>query len=394
MKYYKNNKRTKYLKAKHHPSAEKVMKIAKNHLDRKQPIKARVKYRGTKWIFYILFILLLISIWFFKQISNQPTITEKAIVEPIFNVEVANISSFKYIKKLTIYGSSRAYRTLTIIPEVNAKVNQIMITDGDVVNKGDVLIKLTKPQYQSFLNEAEIRVSNSKLEYKSIKTLYANKLSSKRELQRSKAIYEEDKAKLKIAQDNLSSLTIKAPFNAKIEEVYVVLGEVISSYKTSLLKMIQDDKLIITGFLAESKVNDLLIGDNAKIYFSNNSEADGEIIFIAGDADPDTRTFKVEVLINNVADFFRSGMTAKIEIPYSRVTAYEIKPSYLTLNDQGIVGIKYVENFKVKFTEVEILEENNDKMIVTNLPSNLPIIITGHGFVQEGGFVKTSDMDQ
>jgi multidrug efflux system membrane fusion protein len=391
MKFRKNHKRKKFFKysEKKKPNLE-IFENQMNQnteLNNSQILPKKNKFKKFSWVVYFLLIIAIILGLFWKNQNHKIITSSDAkthIQKRSFKVDTLELASFKYLKKLTIYGSSEAFRTVEIIPELDAKVKSIEINDGDFVTKDQILLHLVKPQYNSLLNEAKISFANSELEYKSMQTLYKNKLASVRELQKAKALYEEDKAKLKIATDNLESLTIKAPFSAKIEEVYVEEGEIVSKYSTKLLKIIEDDRLIITGFLAESKVNSLLIGDVAKVFFSNNSEADGEITFIAGDADPDTRTFKVEVLIDNKSQYFRSGMTAKIEIPYDKVNAYKIKPSYLTLNDEGKIGIKYVENNIVKFSEVEILEESNDQMIITKLPKNISIIATGHGFVKEG----------
>ena len=67
----------------------------------------------------------------------------------------------------------------------------------------------------------------------------------------------------------------------------------------------------------------------------------GEVTFIASSVDKNTRTFRVEISVDNEDRTIRDGVSA--EILYQRKRrglAHKISPAILSLNDQGKLGLE------------------------------------------------------
>ena len=68
--------------------------------------------------------------------------------------------------------------------------------------------------------------------------------------------------------------------------------------------------------------------------------------------------------------------------------AHLVTPSALTLNDNGVVGVKTVEpDNTVKFRTVEIIANNIDGVWLGGLPNKIQLITVGQEFVIDGEIV-------
>ena len=117
---------------------------------------------------------------------------------------------------------------------------------------------------------------------------------------------------------------------------------------------------------------------------------EGKIRYVAPIADEATRTFRVELEVDNSAGEFRGGVTAELMIPAETIFAHKISPSLLTLDDEGNLGIKTVnETGQVEFFPADIAMSSNEGVWVAGLPHSASIITVGQGFVNAGSFVDS-----
>ena len=66
----------------------------------------------------------------------------------------------------------------------------------------------------------------------------------------------------------------------------------------------------------------------------------------------------------------------------------KISPGILVLNDNGVVGVRTVQNSVVYFKPVNIVSDGPDGMWVTGLASGTTVITVGQEFVAEGSRVR------
>ena len=109
---------------------------------------------------------------------------------------------------------------------------------------------------------------------------------------------------------------------------------------------------------------------------------------VAPVADQATRTFEVELEVDNRDGKLRAGGTAQLYIPAETVKAHRISPSLLTLDDGGTVGLKLINDAgEVEFVTADIALSSSDGIWVVGLPDTATIITVGQGFVTSGSLV-------
>ena len=114
----------------------------------------------------------------------------------------------------------------------------------------------------------------------------------------------------------------------------------------------------------------------------------GQIRYVAPVADTATRTFAVELEVDNADGALRAGGTAELLIPAETVSAHRVSPSLLTLDDAGNVGLKIInEKGEVEFVVADIALSSSDGVWLVGLPDTATIITVGQGFVNTGTIV-------
>ena len=88
-------------------------------------------------------------------------------------------------------------------------------------------------------------------------------------------------------------------------------------------------------------------------------------------------------------------MTAELKIPAETIFAQKVSPSLLTLDDEGNLGLKTVnESGIVEFHVADVALSSSEGIWIAGLPHSATIITVGQGFVSEGIFVEAVPEDE
>jgi multidrug efflux system membrane fusion protein len=166
------------------------------------------------------------------------------------------------------------------------------------------------------------------------------------------------------------------------ESEYITPGNI-------MFTIIDLNPIKIQGYLSEFDVNKVSLGTKAIIENTNNLKKNGVISFISPSAETSTRTFEITIEADNADLSFKSGITTKITIAGSELKAHKIPPSILTLQDDGTVGVKAVndENIVIFYPTTSV-KDTIDGIWVSGLPDKVNLIVTGQEYVAVGETVS------
>ena len=186
------------------------------------------------------------------------------------------------------------------------------------------------------------------------------------------------------AAKEIERLTIRAPFNGLLESDTAELGALLQP-GASCATVIQLDPIKLVGFLAETDVDKVTVGAIAGARLASGRETTGRVTFLSRSADPQTRTFRVEVTVSNSDLGIRDGQTAELLIQTEGRSAHLLPASALTLNDDGDLGLRIVtpEN-RARFVPVTLLRDTVDGVWLTGLADEADVIVVGQEFVVDG----------
>ena len=184
---------------------------------------------------------------------------------------------------------------------------------------------------------------------------------------------------------------IVAPFSGYLETLRVEEGDFLNTGAVCAA-LIDPDPMLLVADIAEKDIAQVQLGSEATAKLISGRLITGEVTFIASSADKNTRTFRVEISVDNKDRSIRDGVSAEIYIEGKEEPAHKISPAILSLNDQGKLGVRTVTaDNRVEFKEINILEDTNSGMWVSGLGEEARIITLGQEYVFQGQTVNVKE---
>lgn len=288
---------------------------------------------------------------------------------------------------LVLRGRTEANRKVTVAAETTGPIVSEPLRRGARVRAGDVLCRLDRGVRDAELAEAEARVAEAEAEAAAAtelerKGFAANMTLKTRVAQLSAAQAVRDKVAWEIDR-----LEIRAPFDGRLETDTAELGTLLA-IGSECATVIDLSRIKVTGFVAEREVDQIAIGQRAEARLINGETAEGVVSFVSRAADPETRTFAVEITLDNPGEAIRDGMTAEIRLDLPPMIAHRVPEKALTLDDRGALGVRVAEDGMARFRPVAVLSEGAEGLWVGGLPDRAAIIIAGQEFVRDGRAIE------
>ena len=290
-------------------------------------------------------------------------------------------------RTITVNGKTAPARMVELAAETDGRIVSIGADRGANVNRGGIIARLDERDRKARLAQAEATVKQREVEYDGRLKLKSESYVSEAQLQEAVALLEAAKAELKRAELDLEYMNIRAPFAGALQSRVVEVGDFLKR-GDPIATFVDNRKIIVSANLSEFDARYVDVGDAAEASLATGETVRGLIRYVAPVADEATRTFGVELEIDNSDGALRIGGTAELRIPAEGVLAHRISPSLLTLDDAGSVGVKIVnENGLVEFVVADIALSSSDSVWLTGLPQHATIITVGQGYVANGSLV-------
>ena len=284
----------------------------------------------------------------------------------------------------SVRGKTQNKRTVQVRSEIQGLVVNRAVERGQSVAANQLLCGLSVDDRQAALVESQQRVNQARIDYEGAKQLRAKGYNSESAIASAKANLATARAELKRRDLTLRKTEIRAPFAGFIENVHVEIGDY-AQPGTACATLVDLNPMLLVGRVSERVVLNIEPGIEAVGELADRSEVRGPITFVGQQDDPATRTYAIEVEIDNESGKLRSGMTTQIRIPVEEAFAHKISPALFSLDNEGGYGVRVVNNDDlVEFYSVTVVAEDEDGVWVSGLPNTSNIITVGQELVISG----------
>ncbi len=310
--------------------------------------------------------------------------------------------------EIPLRGRTKANATITISAETSGRIEEMHVVKGQKVTEGDLICTLDSGvretqliQAKAALAQAKVSLAQKEADFATNKALREKGLSAantKRsfevQLEAAKSSLAAAQAALESAELELARTKIHAKVSGIVQDPLANVGDMMGG-GTACATIVQLDPMLFIGKIAESKVSFIKEGMSAKITTIGAQQVEGIVSYISPSADEETRSFNVEIKMENSNGLIRSGLSASAIIIAGEIDAQLIPQSSLTLDSDGVIGVKIVdEEDKVHFIKVTIVKDNNQGVFVLGLPDKAAIIVFGQEYVVDGQKVAPTMVEE
>lgn len=306
------------------------------------------------------------------------------------NVRVRRQTAEEVTRTIAVNGRTAPARIVDINAETDGRVVTVGRQRGDRLDHGEVIVRLDERDRHARLAQASATVKQRELEFSAREKLLGDSYVSEAQLQEAAALLEAAKAELTRSELDIDYMIIQAPFDGALQERHVEVGDFVKR-GDPIASFVDDRTLIVSASISEYDAHYIAKGKEGSATLATGEIVTGVVRYMAPVADEATRTFAVELEIDNASGAYRAGMTAKLMIPAETVSAQRVSPSLLTLDDGGNLGVKTISDAgMVEFHRADIVMSSSDGIWIAGLPHSTTLITVGQGFVNEGALVDAT----
>ncbi len=340
-----------------------------------------------------------IALWLISgQIGNDannagagPVASQQSEARP--TVRVRQQKAEEVTRTITVNGRTAPARIVDINAETDGRIVAVGRERGDRLARGDVIVRLDERDRHARHAQAVATVKQRELEFEAREKLLGDSYVSEAQLQEAAALLEAAKAELRRSELDINYMVVRAPFDGALQERQVEVGDFVKR-GDPIATFVDDRMLIVRASISEYDAHYIAKGKEGSAELATGEIVTGVIRYMAPVADEATRTFTVELAIDNADGAYRAGMTARLMIPGETVSAQRVSPSLLTLDEQGNLGVKTLNDAGVvQFHRADIVMSSSDGIWIAGLPHLTTLITVGQGFVNEGTMVEAIPED-
>jgi RND family efflux transporter MFP subunit len=300
--------------------------------------------------------------------NEKKTDTAKTEVKQAVPVKTMLVGQELITRNIDYTASLIPFEEVHLAPSAPGRIEKINVEIGDNVSKGQIVALMDRTN----LEQARINLMNLETNYRRLDTLKKTNSISDQQYDQVKSAYNIAKTSYQFLQENTQ---LKAPFSGVVSGKYFEDGEIYSGSpvasvgKPAILSIVQINQLKALIGISATYFPLITKGMKADVKSEIYPDLtfDGEIYKIYPTIDNATKTFTVEVKIQNSNLKLRPGMFSKIQLNLGKGNAMLVpnialvkqtgtNDMYVFVNKNNVAQKTLVKTGRMFDDKIEILE--------------------------------------
>jgi len=305
-------------------------------------------------------------------------------------VEVKDMAYEPFSHSFAANGMVEAVKDAFISPEQGGQIKSISVREGDRVRAGQLLATLNTSVIEKGIAEARTQLQLAQTVYARQKELWDKQIGSEIQFLQAKTAKDAIEDRIKSLQAQLELSQIKAPIDGIVDTIAAKEGE-LAAPGVMLLRVIDLRRIYIKADVSESYLAKIKPGDPVTVEFPSYPDlaVKTTIQRIGNVVNPDNRTVKVTLALDNVGEKLKPNLMAVIRMEDFRTAAALVLPSIIIKKDMNGSYVYQVRIEKEKSIASKLyltpgITENSLTQITSGLEPGQRIIVKGYNLVKNG----------
>lgn len=250
-----------------------------------------------------------------KEISKLDTAVK--VVEKAKPVSLDSIKPEDFRHYIEVQGNVDAAQNVIALCQQPGIVTAIYVKEGDHVVKGQLLgITETTATMEAGIQTLQTQYDLAKTAFEKQERLWSQKIGSEIQYLTAKTQKEALEKQIATQRTQLEMTKIKAPISGLVDDVNLKVGDMAApSQLMPGIRIVNNSSLSVKAKLADSDFGKVKAGDNVEVVFPDiNKSSQQKVHYVSKTIDARSRTFEVEVKLNNSSNEFAANMIAKLKI--------------------------------------------------------------------------------
>ncbi len=284
-----------------------------------------------------------------------------------YNIEVQHITKDTLSQKRDFLASVESGKEIKVATKLSGNIKKVYVSESDFVKKGDILVKIDDRSVLANLKtlKKNLHVQNEDIKYyedvlKRDKKLFeANALSKEKydasvlNLLNKKAQRDATKDKINSLKSDISYLTIKAPFDGVVSNIFLHVGDLAVASKPILSLNSFAKKVTFTYAPTKQSIK---VGD--EVFYGGVKVGKVKKIY----PNAKNNLYVAEVLLEKNIDA-KSGSFISIAVSTKTISGCSVSNQSLLYTKDATYVLAY-NNHKFEKVKVDVLLEGDDKSII------------------------------
>lgn len=207
-----------------------------------------------------------------------------------------------------------AEESVSVFARTSNYVAELLVEEGDQVQKGDILARLEDDIQLTQLQKAQVIEEKLRLEYERLKNLSSNDIVSEQEFKNAELDYNQQKLVVEEAQRELAFTEIIAPISGTVTQRLINLGDIVNNGQQAF-DLVNFDSIKAPVFFPEAELARIRVGQIARVQAPSLSEdlVQGRVERISPLVDAQSGTVEVMIGFEDTGSF-RPGMYVNVTV--------------------------------------------------------------------------------
>lgn len=331
-----------------------------------------------------------------KITKLQKSLSVKTSEGRMLSVEVKEMLGEEFNHFFLVYGNVEADNYGMISPEMGGKVESIRVKEGQFVKKGTLLLTLNTSAVRNQIKGVKSSLELASTAYEKQKNLWDQKIGSEIQYLQAKSNKEALEAQLETLESQLVMAQLHAPYDGTVNKIYPKKGEM-AGPTMPVMEFVNLSKMTVRANVSEKYIDLVKKGQNVELSFSAlpDYKIITPIVKVSKVINPKSRTFEIELKIDNKDERIKPNMVSSIMInDYSAHDAFVIPSLTIKKDITGSFVYIVVENDGksiVQKRQIETGYSYEDKSMITKgLKLGDKVVVKGYSLVSNGIPVKVN----
>lgn len=314
--------------------------------------------------------------------SEAPDRAALAAVATGTRVEVAVIRPSEARVSLSLTGEVEGAADATLASALGGYVESVKVRSGQEVRKGQLLVAVDRALYGAAYAQAEAQRDLAGSEFERLKRMGDGVSPSQRDQAETQLKVAE--ASLRQASVRLQRASVVAPFSGVVSSVGVSPGEV-AGPGSPVVRLVQLDPVHVLAQVSDRDVVSIQPGLDVRVTAAAlGQQLSGKVRQVSPIGDGATRSFEVEVEVDNQARTLLPGMVTRVIIERELGEAMVVPQDWVIARRDGH-GVFVEVDGAARWRGVELGDVLHNQVIVRGgLETGDRVIMVGHRELLDG----------